>query len=146
MSGAVDNIDPTKQVLYSSGYRYKTEAISVFETGITPKIAGGNRFVHIDGTGRVEIGADYAWDGASGPAINTKNFRRGSLIHDALYQLIREGYLGLEHRPAADAVLYRTVIEDGMWQVRALWVYAAVRVGGGFVLLRKRDAAFEVAP
>lgn len=146
MSGAADFADPAKQVLYSSGYRYKTEATSVFETGIIPLTPGGNRFVHIDQTGRVEIGPDYAWDGASGPAINTKNFRRGSLIHDALYQLIREGYLGLEHRPAADAVLYRTVIEDGMWRTRALWVYAAVRVGGGFVLLSKRDDAYEVAP
>jgi hypothetical protein len=146
MTDDLTAIDPTKQVLYSSGYRYKTESTTTFETGIKPLLPGGNRFVHIDQSGCVEIGPDYAWDGASGPAINTKNFRRGSLIHDALYQLIREGYLGLEHRPAADAVLYRTVIEDGMWHTRALWVYAAVRVGGGFVLLRPRSAALEVAP
>jgi hypothetical protein len=33
----------------------------------------------------------YAWNGPSGPTLDTRNFMRGSLVHDALYQLMREG-------------------------------------------------------
>ena len=34
---------------------------------------------------------DYAWDGASGPTMDTKSIMRGALAHDGLYQLMREG-------------------------------------------------------
>ena len=88
-------------------------------------------FLAIDEYGRMTIRAGYAWDGASGPAINTETFRCGSLIHDALYQLIREGALPQSFRKQADQILREICIEDGMWRVRAWWVYRAVRVFGG---------------
>jgi hypothetical protein len=73
------------------------------------------------------IKARYAWDGASGPAIDTKNFMRGSLVHDVLYQLIREGHLDKGYRKLADQELRRICLEDGMSKIRAWWVYSAVR-------------------
>ena len=33
----------------------------------------------------------YAWDGASGPTIDTKNTQTASLVHDGLWQLIAAG-------------------------------------------------------
>lgn len=73
----------------------------------------------------------YAWDGPSGPAIDTHNFMRGSLIHDALYQLIREKQLPEDvYRIHADEILKRVCIEDGMSKIRAWWVYYGVRFGG----------------
>jgi len=72
----------------------------------------------------------YAWDGASGPTIDTKSFMRGSLVHDALYQLISTKKLGKEHRRDADKVLYRICREDGMSWFRAKYVYYAVRKFG----------------
>ena len=41
--------------------------------------------------GQLTIKKGYAWDGPSGPAIDTKSAMRGSLIHDAGYQLLRSG-------------------------------------------------------
>jgi hypothetical protein len=57
---------------------------------------------------------------------------RGSLIHDALYQLIREGHLPHQCRQPADAMLYQIIRQDGMCKPRACYVYRGVRVGAGF--------------
>ena len=61
----------------------------------------------------------------------TLTFMRGSLVHDALYQLMQEKYLDLNiHREAADRILQKICKEDGMWSLRAWWVYHAVRLLG----------------
>jgi hypothetical protein len=63
------------------------------------------------------ISKGYAWDGPSGPTIDTGNFMRGSLIHDALYQLMRTGNLPTSFRERADLLLRKTCIDDGMRRV-----------------------------
>lgn len=79
------------------------------------------------------ISKDYAWDGATS-AIDTPDFMRGSLVHDALYQLIRMGWLGKSYRIEADKVLKAICLEDGMPKWRAWYVYHSVRsVGWRFV-------------
>lgn len=78
----------------------------------------------------IRVKAGYAWDGPSGPTIDTKNFMRGSLVHDALYQLMREGHLNkAKYRVLADKELYRICREDGMSFIRANVVYYGVRWG-----------------
>lgn len=69
----------------------------------------------------------YAWDGPSGLSIDTKNFMRGSLIHDCLYQMMNEGQLDKSYRKIADKLLRRFCREDGMSKFRAWYVYHAVR-------------------
>ncbi|HTE65830.1 MAG TPA: DUF1353 domain-containing protein, partial [Candidatus Binatia bacterium] len=83
-------------------------------------------FLSMTPDGELTIRAGYAWDGPSGPAIDTANFMRGSLVHDALYQLIRERYLSIVVRDAADSLLRDICREDGMSRLRAWWVYRAV--------------------
>ena len=81
--------------------------------------------------GLLIISAGYAWDGPSGITIDTKSFMRGSLFHDAVYQLLREGKLIIpDGRKLADKLLRAICIEDGMWKIRAWWVYRAVRMFG----------------
>jgi hypothetical protein len=121
-----------RYVTYTEGYRFQLEEDYQHETGIVPAAPGGNRFVHITLDGLLIVRAGYAWDGASGPAINTPNFIRGSLVHDALYQLMRLGVVPKAGgRLRADQLLREVVREDGMWPVRAWWVYHAVRLFGG---------------
>jgi len=79
--------------------------------------------------GVLTIAKHYAWDGPSGPTFDTKNFMRGSLIHDALYQLMREGQLGRDFRDTADRLLQSICIEDGMSKFRAWYVYLGVKWG-----------------
>lgn len=91
----------------------------------------GVRWVSLTGDGLIHIARGYAWDGASGPALDTMSFARASLVHDALYQLIAEGELPLNPwKRHADAELYRIAREDGMswWRARRVWL--AVRLFG----------------
>jgi hypothetical protein len=134
-----------KIVYYRDGYRYQLAEVYQQQTGIIPVSPGGNRFVGLDGAGRLTIAAGYAWDGASGPAINTRNFVRGSLVHDALYQLIRLNVIALADRARADDLLREIVLADGMWPVRAWWVHQAVRLFGS-AYMRGRDDAPLSAP
>jgi hypothetical protein len=87
----------------------------------TPYIAIRNSLLYIQ--------KDYAWDGAT-LAIDTKTFMRGSLIHDALYQLIRLGFIPPAFRKTADKILRDVCLKDGMSRIRAWWVYRGVRIGG----------------
>jgi len=126
-----------------SNYRYQLARAYVHEVGLPGH--GGNDFVHL-ADGALVLRPGYAWDGASGPAINTKNFVRGSLVHDALYQLIRIGVLPRTARKTADEALRSIVIEDGMSHIRASWVYAAVRAFGGLYLDHVPETSVQTAP
>ena len=87
-------------------------------------------FVKITDEGLLTISKRYAWDGPSGPTIDTKNFMRGSLVHDALYQLIREKKINMNQRRRADAILQEICLEDGMSKIRAWWVFWGVWLFG----------------
>ena len=103
-------------------------------------------FIALSTSGALEIKKYYAWDGPSGPSIDTKSFMRGSLVHDALYQLMRAGSLDQTHRKYADQLLRKMCVEDRMSRFRAWYVYHALRMFAGgaakpsskpeFVLLR----------
>ena len=57
---------------------------------------------------------------------------RASLVHDALYQLIRNGYFfnADVSRKLADDLLKDMCRKDKMWSVRAWWVHFFVRKFG----------------
>ena len=103
------------------------------ETGITLDAAVASRhgWVKMNRSGRLTTKKGYAWDGPSGPAIDSKNFMRGSLVHDALYQLMRQRLLPQRARRRADQLLRDICRQDGMSKGRADYVYHAVRVLGG---------------
>ncbi len=87
-------------------------------------------YIRLEKSGRLTIFKFYAWDGPSGPTIDTKNFMRGSLVHDAMYQLMRQGRIDRDHREFADYLLRVICLEDGMSAFRAWYVHAAVRLFG----------------
>ena len=118
-------------IKYKGGYKYQlTKPYSFYLKKPIPNEVDHEYFA-IQANGFMGIKSSYAWDGASGPAIDTKNFMRGSLIHDALYQAIREGKLPQSFKQTADEILKDICIEDGMSKIRATWVYYGVRMGGG---------------
>lgn len=134
------------KIYYKKGYEYQLEKSFEILTGIVPLQEGGNDFVKINKSGILTLSRGYAWDGPSGPAIHTPNFLRGSLVHDALYQLIRMGVLDETfHRLQADKLLKELVLEDGMNSLRAWWVFKAVHWFGG-VYMRNRSDEILQAP
>ena len=113
---------------YQSGYKYQLKKAMSVQTDVK---SGADRaigdFVKLSADGLLELKNGYAWDGPSGPSIDTKTFMRGSLVHDALYQLMRAGQLDAgEWRKQADVELRRICREDGMNPLRAAWVFLAV--------------------
>jgi len=127
-------------IAYKSGYKYQLKKDYVTQIEIKPSAPIDTEYIKLDVNGRLTIANGYAWDGPSGPTIDTKNFMRGSLVHDALYQLIREEKLAEgPHRKIADQILKRMCREDGMFALRAGWVYAAVRWFGDSAVDPKKD-------
>ena len=108
-------------------WKYLVHEDELFQTDIKLPYAINTKFLHMDKTGAILIRAGYAWDGASGPTIDTKNTMLGSLIHDALYQLMREGWLDFTWRKRADELLRDIMISKGMTKIRARIWYRAVR-------------------
>jgi hypothetical protein len=87
------------------------------------------RFLSLSSEGLLTIRKFYAWDGPSGPTIDTRDFMRGSLIHDALYQLMRLNALDYKiYRKRADEILKEICLEDGMCWFRAWYVYQMVQL------------------
>lgn len=123
----------TSQIMYRSGYKYQIGEDYTIEVSVKPEVDIHTNFIDLSSSGELVIKNGYAWDGPSGPSIDTKNFMRGSLIHDALYQLMRQDppVLSAEHwRKEADLELKRICIEDGMARFRAWYVYISLRIWG----------------
>jgi hypothetical protein len=119
-------------IAYRSGYKYPLKFAYSTVIDIKPQQPIQTEFIQLatDGT-TLTIKNGYAWDGPSGPTIDTRDFMRGSLVHDALYQLMRERHLDHDtYREAADRILQRMCKEDGMSSIRTWWVYQAVRIWG----------------
>jgi hypothetical protein len=120
-----------KCICYKDGYKYQLQESYSLDISIHPSELLANDYIALDPAGQLRLAKGYAWDGPSGPTLDTANFMRGSLVHDALYQLMREGLLDhTVHREAADRILQSLCREDGMTALRAWWVYQGVRLFG----------------
>ncbi len=120
-----------ERVCYRALHRYKYQLVAPYEHGVgISKQAIDTPFLSLDAEGVLRIAPNYAWDGPSGPTIDTLNFMRGALVHDALYQLMRMGKLPFSYRDQVDRLLRSICLEDGMSRFRAWYVYQAVKVFG----------------
>lgn len=118
-------------ISYKKGYKY--QLVEPYETrvDIKPDNDITTDYIDLSTEGKLIIKKGYAWDGPSGPTFDTLNFMRGSLVHDALYQLMRGEDLDKdEHREPADRLLQKMCKQDGMSALRSWWVYQGVHIGG----------------
>lgn len=109
-------------------WKYKLENNVSVATSIVIDKTHIGEYIEIGVFGAMLIKAGYCWDGASSIAKDTKTIMRGSLIHDALYQLMREGVLPQSARKRADEIMREICLEDGMSRFRAWYVYTALRL------------------
>jgi hypothetical protein len=131
---------------YRDGYKYQLAEDFVIKTKVKPAHPINTHFITLDMAGKLSIKADYAWDGPSGWTIDTRNSMRGSLVHDALYQLIRHGLLPVSLRLSCDWELDALLKEDGMWKWRRrLWV-KALRIGGAHAADPRNKKPILIAP
>lgn len=113
-------------LLYRAGYKYQTAAPFEIELPILPPADVSNRFIKLDRKGLLSIREDYSWDGASGVTLDDSTNMRPSLVHDALYQLLRDGLLDAKYRGVADRIFYNLLKKDGMSPERAMIYFQGV--------------------
>lgn len=131
-------------IQYKKGYKYQLFKAYSIQTNIRPVANIKTHFLTLNVNGLLRIKRGYSWDGASGGAIDTKNFMRASLIHDCLYQLITMRKIKKSWRKQADLLLQAICREDKMSKFRAWYVYRAVRRFGG--LFSKKEKKVYTAP
>ncbi|UCC17174.1 MAG: hypothetical protein JSU58_01100 [Dehalococcoidales bacterium] len=119
-------------IRYKSGYKYQLVEEYHVQTNICPPedVMEKDGFILLTKEGMLTIKQWYAWDGPSGPTRDTPDFMRGSLVHDAFYQLLRQDKLDQSMRDKADSELKRMCVEDGMNKWKATMVLFAVRKWG----------------
>jgi hypothetical protein len=147
-----------RRIFYRAGYKYQL-AFSVLDEylyanrshipaeGIWTDFIGVWHFFD-EGIDRIMVWAkkDYAWDGASGPALDTQSFMRPSLKHDIGYQLIRLGLLPSAARHWLDDELFEDCKTDGMWGFRAYYSLQAVHYFGSSAAKPESDRRLLTAP
>jgi len=143
----VSSHDLSGCIRYTSGYKYQLRRTHVDAVAIHPTDPIHTDYVDLDTDGTITLKRGYAWDGASGPSIDTPSFMRGSLVHDALYQLMRSGALDSGRwRDRADRELRRICREDGMGWLRSWCVYYGVRWFGEPSTWPSASRPIRVAP
>ena len=135
------------RISYTGGYKYQLYASYSVAIPLVLAAPISTEYIRLDAAGNLFIKRGYAWDGASGPTIQTKNTMRGSLVHDALYQLMREKQLDEDTwRSTADDILKQILREDGMSAIRAWYYHLAVRTFGGPASNPANDKLVQTAP
>jgi hypothetical protein len=134
------------RIKYRAGYKYQLAEDYEIKLNIFPIKTCGMRFLLLEPNGTLTIKTGYAWDGPSGPTYDTNTFMRGSLIHDAYYQLMRNNKISIMYRAEADRILKKLCKEDGMSSFRAWYVYKVVRFFGGAKSRCEIPTPIEKAP
>ena len=112
-------------IRYRAGYKYQLTADAGFQTIVQPPDDIEEAF-----NGLLIVRAGYAWDGPSGPIVDTPSAMSASLAHDALYQLMREQLLPRNLQEAADRTFRALCIAACMPGWRAWYSYHALRLFG----------------
>ena len=134
-------------IAYMSGYKYQLyNSVSFLIPSLRKYAPINHMYFSVDLDGLLTIKIGYAWDGASGPAINTANSKRGSLVHDVLYQMMRLELILLEYKKTADQILEALCVLDGMWEWRAGNWYDAVASFGTSATLPSHRKQLKYAP
>lgn len=100
------------------------------EISIHPESDIVTEWLLLNGEGFLSIMRGYAWDGPSGPMPDFPEAMRGSLVHDAVYQLIRLKLLDGRYRDIADKLFRQICIDDGMSRPFSELVFQAVHIFG----------------
>lgn len=121
-----------RALYFREGYKYQVTRPYRIKLDIAPFAPVRLQFVEMDMDGELRVLPGYAWNGASGPTIDTLDSMIGSLIHDVGYQLIRFGFVDETHKEYFDELLRELCVDDGMLRLRAAyWKWAVLNFGAG---------------
>ena len=115
-----------------SEYKYKFKVEENFSIELPFKIPDFEHPYASSKDGILSVKKGYAWDGASGPIINTRDTLVASLVHDVLYQAMRLNLIksSKENRQIADKNFFEILKMNGVNSIRRKVWYFAVRLFG----------------
>jgi len=134
-----------KMISYRKGFKNQ---LSETYTILTPIVGYDidTTWIKLESNGRLTLRRGFAWDGSSGPTIDTKTCKRASAEHDAFYRLMRYGELPGSLRKQVDKFYHQKCLEDGMWKIKAWWRYRILRKAGKSSTLVKNKKKIYKAP
>ncbi len=131
---------------YKKGYKYQLVEKYTTNVQIFPTLSIDTHFISLSTAGQLIIRKSYAWDGASGPTLDTEDTMIPALVHDALYQLLREGHLAPCYLKNVDEQLDRMLRNRGMSGIRRwIWRRGLALAGGSAALPENVKEIFEVS-
>lgn len=113
-------------------YKYKFKVEENFSIKLPYKIPDFEHQYASSKDSILSIKKGYAWDGASGPIINTRDTLVASLVHDVLYQAMRLNLIksNSENKKIADKIFFEILKMHGVNSIRRKVWYLAVRLFG----------------
>ena len=143
---------------FSKGYKYQLEEDFIIKTSILHPSKDNivTPWIVLFYGGKLFIRKGYAWDGPSGPtwdSLDTESVMTPSLVHDAIYQLIRMEMLDPVWRDYADEMLgalmrkraskWRTIRWLQVLRSR-IWTRETKKFGGSAADPKNRRKIYEV--
>jgi hypothetical protein len=117
------------RIAYYSGICFQLGTTYQVQTDLHPLYDITTEYIDLTMGGLLTIRHGYGWDGVSfEPLRRNKMMMRGSLVHDALADLARKGFLDQRHFHAINKELEKICEEDGVPESYGEWIYFAVDV------------------
>lgn len=140
-SSAFDRFAST--IAYFGGYKYTLDEGYLYHLSFDTKTTVVFGKIELDGD-ILKLRAGFGWDGASGPAIDTEDILRASAIHDALWELMKQGLLDQRYKKAIDSEFASILEEDGMPLFRRWYLLKAVSSYSSVSSLNERELSQKV--
>ena len=132
------------QIFYKAGYKYQLFEEYEIEIDFLKDIYMDEEFYYIT-DGWLTIKSGYAWNGASGPVIDTCKTKRASLVHDVLYQMIRNKLIPYDLKELSDNLFQSILIDDEYPEILAK-IYKQGLLLFGNISLKNEPSPLLVAP
>lgn len=137
----------TTPIKYRRGYKYQLAEDYPYKLDFNVPQNETQDFIKLKANNQLVIKKGYAWDGPSGGVPDSKRNLRASLIHDALYQLLRNQVLDMKlHRDPADKLFKKLCKEDGVSDAIAHGYYLALKKFGKKAASHKNKKQILHAP
>ena len=134
-------------IKYSKGYKYQLEEYVSFDTPIAIGYEISTKYFRVYPNGKLEIYRGYAWDGASGPTIDTDSSMTPSMVHDVFCQCMRDRSISYDlWQDAINDFFREQCLERGMCKIRANIWHAGVEFGDAGNPIQGPDRPVFTAP
>jgi hypothetical protein len=130
---------------YRKGYKYQVAEELDIWIDLKPVKRVDIPFGSLDIDGHMRVNAGYAWDGASGPTVDTDDSMTPSLVHDVLAQMMRAELLPQSFRLPSNEVFDTLLKERGVNHLRrGVWIRALDDFGAESTDPRNAKKVYEV--